>query len=58
MNFDNQGIVSGKSMKQNSVLLLVYRAVNFTEAYYKMHCITIGSVTPPQKILKLCKNKS
>ena len=49
MTFDNQGIVSETFLRQRWVLLLVDGAIYFTDTYYKMHCITIGCTTPPQK---------
>ena len=48
MTFDNQEIVSGTHLGQRWVLL-VDGAIYFTVTYYKMHSITIGYTTPPQK---------
>ena len=55
MNFDNQGIASGTFMRQRWALLLLYRAVYFTEAYYKMHCITMGYTIPLRNIENMQK---
>ena len=50
MNLDNQGIVSGTSLGQWWVLLLVDGAIYFTQTFYKWHGITMGyTTTPPQK---------
>ena len=49
MNFDNQGIVSGTFLRQRWVLQFVDGAIYFTETFYKLHCITMGYTTPPQK---------
>ena len=57
MNFDNQGIVSGTFLRQRWVLLLEDGAIYFTETFYKMHCITLGYTTPPQKYWNYTKNK-
>ena len=49
MSFDNQGIVSGTFLRQRWVLLVIYKAIYFTETYYKMRCITTRYTTHPQK---------
>ena len=49
MSFDNQGIVSGTFLMQRWVLLVIYRAIYFTETYYKMRFITTRYTTHSQK---------
>ena len=50
MNLDNQGIVSGISLEQRWVLLLVDGAIYFIQTFYKWHGITMGyTTTSPQK---------
>ena len=50
MNFDNQGIVFGTLVRQGWVLLLVYRPVYITDAYFKTHFITMEYTTPLKNI--------
>ena len=49
MNFDSQGKVLETFLRQRRVILFVDGAIYFTEAFYKMHFITMGYTTLPQK---------
>ena len=55
MNFDNQGIVSETFLRQRWILLWVDGVINFTETYYKMHCITMEYTLPPPKYWNFTK---
>ena len=50
MNFDNQGVVSGTFLRQRWVILLVYRAVYFTQKYEMLSVLLWDTPLPLKNI--------